>query len=60
MVNGKVVYRQTPQEMAAAVPEVLEAGATIVGSCCGSTPEHTAAIRRAVDDYARRHGAAGA
>ena len=60
LVNGKVVYRQTPQEMAAAVPEVLEAGATIVGSCCGSTPEHTAAIRRAVDDYARRHGAAGA
>jgi len=60
LVHGKVVYRQTPQEMAAAVPEVLEAGATIVGSCCGSTPEHTVAIRRAVDDYARRHGAAGA
>jgi 5-methyltetrahydrofolate--homocysteine methyltransferase len=60
LVHGKVVYRQTPQEMAAAVPEVLEAGATIVGSCCGSTAEHTAAIRRAVDEFVRRHPAAGA
>ena len=60
LVHGKVVYRQTPQEMAAAVPEVLEAGATIVGSCCGSTAEHTAAIRRAVDVFVRRHPAAGA
>lgn len=60
LVHGKVVYRQTPQEMAAAVPEVLEAGATIVGSCCGSTAEHTAAIRRAVDEFDRRHPAAGA
>ena len=58
--HGKVIYRQTPQEMAAAVPEVLEAGATILGSCCGSTAEHTAAIRRAVDEFDRRHRAAGA
>jgi len=58
--RGKVVYRQTPQEMAAAVPEVLDAGATIVGSCCGSTAEHTAAIRRAVDEFEQRHRAAGA
>lgn len=60
LVNGKVIYRQTPEEMAAAVPEVLEAGATILGSCCGSTAEHTAAIRRAVDAFDRRHRAAGA
>jgi 5-methyltetrahydrofolate--homocysteine methyltransferase len=58
--NGRAVYRQTPSEMAAAVPEVLEAGAHIVGSCCGSTPAHTAAIRRVVDDFNRRHAAAGA
>ena len=57
--SGIVVYRQTPAEMAAAVPDVLDAGATIVGSCCGSTHEHTAAIRRAVDEYDRRHPLAG-
>lgn len=47
--QGKAVYLQTPDDMAASVPAVLEAGAAIVGSCCGSTPEHTAAIRRAFD-----------
>jgi 5-methyltetrahydrofolate--homocysteine methyltransferase len=57
--NGKVVYKQSPAEMAAAVPEVLEAGANIIGSCCGSTAEHTAAIRRAVDDFSRRPAATG-
>ena len=56
--NGKVVYRQTPTEMAAALPDVLEAGTNIVGSCCGSTYEHTAVIRRAVDAFNRQHGAA--
>ena len=52
--HGQAVYRQTPEEMAAAVPEVLAAGARIVGSCCGSTPAHTAAIRRAVDALRNR------
>ncbi len=56
--HGKVVYRQTPAEMAAALPDVLEAGTNIIGSCCGSTYEHTAVIRRAVDAFNRRHGTA--
>jgi 5-methyltetrahydrofolate--homocysteine methyltransferase len=33
---------------------VLAAGAHIVGSCCGSTPEHTRAIRRVVDTFNRK------
>jgi len=49
--NLKTVYRQLPADMALAVSEVLEAGAAIVGSCCGSTPEHTREIRRAVDAF---------
>lgn len=52
--GGKAVYLQTPDDMAASVPAALAAGANIVGSCCGSTPEHTAAIRRAVDAFNRR------
>jgi len=47
--NMKAVYKQPPAEMAAAVPAVVAAGARIVGSCCGSTPEHTRAIRVAID-----------
>jgi 5-methyltetrahydrofolate--homocysteine methyltransferase len=58
--GGRAVYKQSPAELAAGVPEVLAAGAHIVGSCCGSTPAHTAAIRRVVDDFNRRHAAAGA
>lgn len=57
--RGKVVYRQTPAEMAAALPDVLEAGTNIIGSCCGSTYEHTAVIRRAVDAFNRRQATPG-
>lgn len=46
--NGQAVYKQSPAEMASGVGEVLASGANIVGSCCGSTPEHTRAIREVV------------
>ena len=49
LVDGQTVYRQTPEEMAAALPAVIEAGVRIVGSCCGSTPEHIAALRKVID-----------
>ena len=51
--RGKAVYKQTPAEMAAGVPEVLAAGANIIGSCCGSTPDHTHAIRQVIDEFNR-------
>jgi 5-methyltetrahydrofolate--homocysteine methyltransferase len=54
--NLKAVYKQLPADMARAVPEVLAAGVRIVGSCCGSTPEHTRAIRHMVDAFARPPG----
>jgi 5-methyltetrahydrofolate--homocysteine methyltransferase len=46
--NGQAVYKQSPAEMASGVGEVLAAGANIVGSCCGSTAEHTKAIREVI------------
>ena len=52
--NLKAVYKQLPADMARAVPAALEAGVNIVGSCCGSTPEHTRAIRQEVDAFNRR------
>jgi methionine synthase I (cobalamin-dependent) len=42
------VYPFTPEDFAAAVPDWLEAGATWLGGCCGSTPRHIAAMRRAL------------
>jgi 5-methyltetrahydrofolate--homocysteine methyltransferase len=49
--NLKAVYKQLPADTAKAVPDALEAGVNIVGSCCGSTPEHTREIRRMVDQW---------
>ncbi|HYC71443.1 MAG TPA: homocysteine S-methyltransferase family protein [Opitutaceae bacterium] len=51
--NLKAVYKQLPADMAKDVPQVLEAGVAIVGSCCGSAPEHTRAIRAVVDGFNR-------
>lgn len=48
LMEGKAVYTQTPEEMAQFVPQFVEAGANIIGSCCGSTPELTRAIADAL------------
>ena len=48
-------YDETPDEMAAALGEWARAGLlNIAGSCCGSTPDHTAAIAAAVAGHAPR------
>ena len=49
LIKLQVVYKQTPKEMAADLDQLLEAGARIVGGCCGSTPAHLAEIRRKLD-----------
>jgi 5-methyltetrahydrofolate--homocysteine methyltransferase len=51
LVNMKVVYDETPEQMVAGVVPLLEAGARIVGACCGSTPSHIRAFREAIDEY---------
>jgi 5-methyltetrahydrofolate--homocysteine methyltransferase len=58
--GGRAVYKQSAADMAAGVPDVLAAGTNIVGSCCGSTPEHTRQIHRIVDEFNQRAGPAGA
>ena len=50
LVDGKATYRTTPREFAAFVPAVLQAGASFIGGCCGTTPEFV----RAVAETARR------
>ena len=43
----KTVFKETPEFMASKVPELIKAGAQILGGCCGTTPEHIAAMARA-------------
>ena len=44
MIEGTVVYKQTPAEFAGYVPKLIEAGASFVGGCCGTTPEFIRAV----------------
>jgi len=48
MVNNEVVYDATPEDMADYARQFVALGAKIVGGCCGSTPEHIAAIAKAL------------
>lgn len=47
--NGRWVYKQSAEEMAAGLPKLLDAGARIVGACCGSTVAHVRLFRAIVD-----------
>jgi len=55
-VGDRWVYPLTPEKMAERLPELLEAGVSMVGGCCGTTPEHIAAMRPIVDAWNVRHG----
>ena len=44
MVNGKTVFEMEPGTFAAGIAECLNAGARILGGCCGTTPEHIRAV----------------
>lgn len=44
--GGRIVYDETPEGMAAAVPRLLAEGATIIGGCCGTTAEHIRLFRQ--------------
>ena len=39
-VDGRYIYRTTPEYFAAMAEEMVAAGAALVGGCCGTTPEH--------------------
>lgn len=46
--DGKVVYRAGPDEMAKYAIEMKNAGARIIGGCCGSSPAHLQAMKQAL------------
>jgi 5-methyltetrahydrofolate--homocysteine methyltransferase len=45
--DGKTVFKDTPEQMAAKVQELVAAGANIIGGCCGTNPNHIAAMAAA-------------
>jgi 5-methyltetrahydrofolate--homocysteine methyltransferase len=56
LINMKVVYDETPEQMVKGVEPLLDAGVAILGACCGSTPDHIRAFRGAMDQhFAKRY-----
>jgi 5-methyltetrahydrofolate--homocysteine methyltransferase len=51
LVDMRVVYDETPAHMGRGVVPLVEAGARIIGACCGSTPDHIREFRRTLDQY---------
>jgi homocysteine S-methyltransferase len=47
-VGGRFAYRSSPEYMAGHAQRMVEMGVSIVGGCCGTTPEHIAAMRNAI------------
>jgi 5-methyltetrahydrofolate--homocysteine methyltransferase len=44
LVDGETVFDLGPNDLAAFLPRFVEWGAQVVGACCGSSPEHIAAL----------------
>ncbi|MBS0578541.1 MAG: betaine--homocysteine S-methyltransferase [Proteobacteria bacterium] len=49
----EVIYSGTPELMAHYARLAIDSGARIIGGCCGTTPEHLASMRVAIDTHAR-------
>ncbi len=52
LVGDQVIYKTSPEEFAGFGPALIEAGATFVGGCCGTTPEFIRVLSRSL----ARHG----
>jgi 5-methyltetrahydrofolate--homocysteine methyltransferase len=50
-VDERWVYPHSPQYMATWLPELLTAGVSMIGGCCGTTPDHIAAFKPIVDAW---------
>lgn len=48
LVKGQTTYPMGPEEFASYAPRLVEAGASVVGGCCGTTPEHIRLVASAV------------
>ncbi len=49
--SGRVVYGESAESIAGIVERMYESGVSIIGGCCGTTPDHIKTIRRIADKY---------
>ena len=48
LIDGKTVFKMAPEPFADGIVECIDAGARIVGGCCGTTPNHIKAVRQRI------------
>lgn len=48
LIDGETIFPATPSEMARGAKKLVSAGANIIGGCCGTTPVHLKAMKKAV------------
>jgi 5-methyltetrahydrofolate--homocysteine methyltransferase len=48
LIDGKTVFRESPEMMASLVPELIKSGANIIGGCCGTTPDHIREMKKKI------------
>lgn len=49
LVNGEVVYKQSPEQFSAYTKEFIENGVRLIGGCCGTTPEFISAVKKELE-----------
>lgn len=50
LIRGKTIFPMMPADFAVWAPKLVQAGASYIGGCCGTTPEHIAAVKSALRD----------
>lgn len=50
--NGELVYAETAEFFAQKIQEIRDIGVSIIGGCCGTTPDHIRAIKNVVESFA--------
>jgi 5-methyltetrahydrofolate--homocysteine methyltransferase len=54
--DDRITYGGTPEIMADYARRMVELGVRVIGGCCGSTPEHIASMRKAIDEVSSLRG----
>ena len=57
--TGRTTYSQTADDMMRSVPELIDAGAAIIGGCCGTGPSHIRAFHGLMNGGQGEAGTAG-
>ncbi|MEX0602417.1 MAG: methylenetetrahydrofolate reductase, partial [Bacteroidota bacterium] len=53
LLNGRSIYHTSPDYLAQYARELLDAGVTLIGACCGSTPAHIRAMKQVMEEFRR-------